>query len=193
MYVPVLVFLQGFVTTVSHLRSFVPAIYNLTVAIPKTEQQPTLLRIFQRRSSVVSKMFSVFLGSENWESQYWISLSFSFVARFECLMPLLYSDVSFAGSCPHSAPCDAGFARIREWHITVVQRYFCGKGSKSVVLFVSWSLHYHSGFQCLQLNLDSLLLVKDALLEQHLATGKFMDKKYSDIGRPRKSLLVSYI
>lgn len=60
-YLPVLVFLQGFVTTVSHLRTFVPAIYDLTVAIPKTEEQPTMLRIFQRRSSVVCKqnIFSV--------------------------------------------------------------------------------------------------------------------------------------
>ncbi|CAK9146706.1 unnamed protein product [Ilex paraguariensis] len=48
---------KGFVTAVSHLRPFVPAIYNLTVAIPKTEPQPTMLRIFRGQSSVVRQQY----------------------------------------------------------------------------------------------------------------------------------------
>ncbi|KAK8531859.1 hypothetical protein V6N13_131217 [Hibiscus sabdariffa] len=44
---------KGFVTAVSHLRSFVPAIYDITVAIPKTSPSPTLLRLFNGESSVV--------------------------------------------------------------------------------------------------------------------------------------------
>ncbi|KAI5673583.1 hypothetical protein M9H77_13947 [Catharanthus roseus] len=44
---------KGFVTAVTELRSFVPAIYNITVAIPKTEPRPTMLRMFRGRSSVV--------------------------------------------------------------------------------------------------------------------------------------------
>lgn len=44
---------KGFVAAVTHLRSFVPVIYNITVAIPKSEPRPTLLRIFRGRSSVV--------------------------------------------------------------------------------------------------------------------------------------------
>ncbi|KAI3449952.1 hypothetical protein Pfo_006617 [Paulownia fortunei] len=44
---------KGFVAAVTHLRSFVPVIYNMTAAIPKNEPRPTLLRIFRGRSSVV--------------------------------------------------------------------------------------------------------------------------------------------
>ncbi|XP_052192391.1 1-acyl-sn-glycerol-3-phosphate acyltransferase PLS1-like [Diospyros lotus] len=44
---------KGFVSAVNHLRSFVPAIYDITVAIPKNEPQPTMLRIFRGRSSVI--------------------------------------------------------------------------------------------------------------------------------------------
>ncbi|KAL0389342.1 UNVERIFIED_CONTAM: 1-acyl-sn-glycerol-3-phosphate acyltransferase 2 [Sesamum calycinum] len=44
---------NGFVAAVTHLRSFVPVIYNITVAIPKNEPQPTLLKIFRGRSSAV--------------------------------------------------------------------------------------------------------------------------------------------
>ncbi|CAA0829891.1 1-acyl-sn-glycerol-3-phosphate acyltransferase 2 [Striga hermonthica] len=44
---------KGFVTAVSHMRSFVPAIYDVTVAIPKTSPPPTMLRLFKGQSSVV--------------------------------------------------------------------------------------------------------------------------------------------
>ncbi|KAM7497188.1 hypothetical protein LguiA_021602 [Lonicera macranthoides] len=44
---------KGFVSAVNHLRSFVPAIYNITVAIPKEESQPTMLRMLRGQSSVV--------------------------------------------------------------------------------------------------------------------------------------------
>ncbi|GFP89673.1 1-acyl-sn-glycerol-3-phosphate acyltransferase 2 [Phtheirospermum japonicum] len=44
---------KGFVTAVSHMRSFVPAIYDVTVAIPKTSPTPTMLRLFNGQSSVV--------------------------------------------------------------------------------------------------------------------------------------------
>lgn len=44
---------QGFVTAVNHMRSFVPAIYDVTVAIPKASPQPTMLRLFKGQSSVV--------------------------------------------------------------------------------------------------------------------------------------------
>ncbi|KAK4492392.1 hypothetical protein RD792_003197 [Penstemon davidsonii] len=46
---------KGFVTAVTHLRSHDPApvIYNIAVAIPRNEPQPTLLRMFRGRSSVV--------------------------------------------------------------------------------------------------------------------------------------------
>ncbi|CAK9146707.1 unnamed protein product [Ilex paraguariensis] len=35
-----------------------------------------------------------------------------------------------------------------------------------------------------------IFVAKDALLELHLAKGKFSDKEYHDIGRPKKSLFV---
>ncbi|CAH9079523.1 unnamed protein product [Cuscuta epithymum] len=44
---------KGFVTAVSHMRSFVPAIYEMTVAIPKSSSPPTMLRMFKGESSVV--------------------------------------------------------------------------------------------------------------------------------------------
>ncbi|KAL8494071.1 hypothetical protein ACS0TY_025025 [Phlomoides rotata] len=44
---------KGFVTAVSHLRSFVPAIYDITLAIPETSPAPTLLRLFKGQSSVL--------------------------------------------------------------------------------------------------------------------------------------------
>ncbi|CDP10072.1 unnamed protein product [Coffea canephora] len=44
---------KGFVTSVSHMRSFVPAIYDVTVAIPKSSQAPTMTRLFKGQSSVV--------------------------------------------------------------------------------------------------------------------------------------------
>ncbi|KAG5517569.1 hypothetical protein RHGRI_038088 [Rhododendron griersonianum] len=44
---------KGFVLAVNHMRSFVPAIYDATVAIPINEPRPTLLRILRGRSSVI--------------------------------------------------------------------------------------------------------------------------------------------
>ncbi|KAK3217770.1 hypothetical protein Dsin_011740 [Dipteronia sinensis] len=44
---------KGFVAAVSHMRSFVPAIYDMTVAIPKSSPSPTMLRLFKGQSSVV--------------------------------------------------------------------------------------------------------------------------------------------
>lgn len=48
-------FLQGFVSAVSHMRSFVPAIYDVTVAVPKGQPSPTMLRLFKGQRSVVSR------------------------------------------------------------------------------------------------------------------------------------------
>lgn len=45
---------QGFVSAVGHMRSFVPAIYDVTVAIPKNSPAPTMLRLFKGQPSVVS-------------------------------------------------------------------------------------------------------------------------------------------
>ncbi|XP_059668451.1 1-acyl-sn-glycerol-3-phosphate acyltransferase 2-like isoform X2 [Cornus florida] len=44
---------KGFVSAVSHMRSFVPAIYDVTVVIPKSSPAPTMLRLFKGQSSVV--------------------------------------------------------------------------------------------------------------------------------------------
>lgn len=44
---------KGFVTAVSQMRSFVPAIYDVTVAIPKSSPAPTMLRLFKGQPSVV--------------------------------------------------------------------------------------------------------------------------------------------
>ncbi|CAI0377081.1 unnamed protein product [Linum tenue] len=44
---------KGFVSAVSNMRTFVPAIYDVTVAIPKSSPQPTMIRLFKGQSSVV--------------------------------------------------------------------------------------------------------------------------------------------
>ncbi|XP_057953560.1 1-acyl-sn-glycerol-3-phosphate acyltransferase 2-like [Malania oleifera] len=44
---------KGLVSAVNNLRSFVPAIYNTTVAVPKDEPSPTMLRILKGKPSVV--------------------------------------------------------------------------------------------------------------------------------------------
>ncbi|MED6206789.1 1-acyl-sn-glycerol-3-phosphate acyltransferase 2 [Stylosanthes scabra] len=44
---------KGFVSAVSHMRSFVPAIYDVTVAIPKSSPAPTMLRLLKGKPSVV--------------------------------------------------------------------------------------------------------------------------------------------
>lgn len=50
-------YIQGFVAAVTHLRPHVPAIYNITIAIPKNDPCPTLLRIFRGHSSTVCHEF----------------------------------------------------------------------------------------------------------------------------------------
>ncbi|KAK1412906.1 hypothetical protein QVD17_34502 [Tagetes erecta] len=44
---------KGFVTAVSQMRSFVPAIYDMTLAIPRSSTPPTMLRLFKGQPSVV--------------------------------------------------------------------------------------------------------------------------------------------
>lgn len=44
---------KGFVSAVGNLRSFVPAIYDITVAIPKEEPSPTMLHLLKGQPSVM--------------------------------------------------------------------------------------------------------------------------------------------
>ncbi|KAL1197995.1 1-acyl-sn-glycerol-3-phosphate acyltransferase 3 [Cardamine amara subsp. amara] len=45
---------KGFVSAVSHIRSFVPAIYDCTLTVQNNQPTPTLLRMFSGQSSVVN-------------------------------------------------------------------------------------------------------------------------------------------
>lgn len=45
---------QGFVSAVSHIRSFVPAIYDCTLTVRNNQPTPTLLRMFSGQSSEVT-------------------------------------------------------------------------------------------------------------------------------------------
>lgn len=45
---------KGFVSAVNNMRSFVPAIYDCTVAVPKSQPPPTMLRMFRGQTSVVN-------------------------------------------------------------------------------------------------------------------------------------------
>ena len=56
---------QGFVSAVIHMRSFVPAVYDVTVAIPKSSPAPTMLRLFRGQPSVVSHRGSGLSGVES--------------------------------------------------------------------------------------------------------------------------------
>ncbi|KAI4322087.1 hypothetical protein L6164_021809 [Bauhinia variegata] len=44
---------KGFVSAVTHTRTFIPAIYDCTLAVPKSQPSPTLLRLFKGISSPV--------------------------------------------------------------------------------------------------------------------------------------------
>nr|QYJ54459.1 lysophosphatidic acid acyltransferase 2 [Consolida ajacis] len=44
---------KGFVSAVTNMRTFVPAIYDATVAVPKDQPSPTMLRLLKGQSSVV--------------------------------------------------------------------------------------------------------------------------------------------
>ncbi|RWR72682.1 1-acyl-sn-glycerol-3-phosphate acyltransferase PLS1-like protein [Cinnamomum micranthum f. kanehirae] len=44
---------KGLVSAVSNMRSFVPAVYDLTVVVPKSQPDPTILRIIKGQSSTV--------------------------------------------------------------------------------------------------------------------------------------------
>ncbi|PIA53532.1 hypothetical protein AQUCO_00900247v1 [Aquilegia coerulea] len=44
---------NGFVSAVSNMRSFVPAIYDATVTVPKNQPSPTMLRILRGQPSVI--------------------------------------------------------------------------------------------------------------------------------------------
>ncbi|KAI5392707.1 1-acyl-sn-glycerol-3-phosphate acyltransferase 2 [Lathyrus oleraceus] len=44
---------KGLVSAVSHMRPFVPAIYDITVAVPKSSPAPTMLRLLNGKPSVV--------------------------------------------------------------------------------------------------------------------------------------------
>ncbi|XP_030453619.1 1-acyl-sn-glycerol-3-phosphate acyltransferase 2 [Syzygium oleosum] len=44
---------KGFVSAVTHMRSFVPAIYDCTVAVPSNQKPPTLLRLIRGHPAIV--------------------------------------------------------------------------------------------------------------------------------------------
>lgn len=44
---------KGFVSAVSNMRPFVPAVYDISVAIPKDSPPPTMLRLFKGQPSVI--------------------------------------------------------------------------------------------------------------------------------------------
>jgi len=52
---------QGFVSAVSEIRSFVPAIYDCTLTVHNNQPTPTLLRMFSGQSSEVKKVSNVFV------------------------------------------------------------------------------------------------------------------------------------
>ncbi|OMO78002.1 Phospholipid/glycerol acyltransferase [Corchorus olitorius] len=45
---------KGFVSAVYHMRSFVPAIYDCTLAVSRTQPSPTMLRMFRGQTSVIN-------------------------------------------------------------------------------------------------------------------------------------------
>lgn len=45
--------IQGFVSAVTQMRSYVPAIYDCTVAVPSNQKPPTLLRLLRGQPAIV--------------------------------------------------------------------------------------------------------------------------------------------
>lgn len=82
-----LCFFQGFVSAVSHMRSFVPAVYDITLAIPKSSPQPTMLRLFKGQSSVVSEQNLKFYPTA-WSSLHkWMNIEIiSVMSSVWCLL-----------------------------------------------------------------------------------------------------------
>lgn len=104
---------KGFVSAVSQMRSFVPAIYDITVAIPKSSPAPTMLRLFKGQPSVMHVHIKRHLMKD-----------------------LPETDEAVAQWC------------------------------------------------------KDIFVVKDALLDKHVAEDTFSDQELQDTGRPIKSLLV---
>lgn len=111
---------QGFVTSVSQMRSFVPAIIDMTVALPKDTTPPTMLRLFKGQSSVVS-LFHSFL--------YFAIFFFFFFCILWMNRQWIFCFVLFCvDSCESEASFNEGSARIRRSCCPMVQRYICCEG-----------------------------------------------------------------
>ncbi|KAF3776308.1 1-acyl-sn-glycerol-3-phosphate acyltransferase [Nymphaea thermarum] len=59
---------KGFVSAVATMRSFVPAIYDVTIAIPKDHPSPTMLSILKGKSSVEGLPNTVHSPTESFPS-----------------------------------------------------------------------------------------------------------------------------
>jgi hypothetical protein len=58
--------IQGFTSAVTNLRAFVPAVYDVTVAVPKGSPAPTMKRLFSGQPSLVMNIIMIYLPfSEN--------------------------------------------------------------------------------------------------------------------------------
>ncbi|KAL9361504.1 hypothetical protein Peur_044289 [Populus x canadensis] len=105
---------KGFVSAVSNMRSFVPAIYDVTLAIPKSSPPPTMLNLFKGKSSVVHVHIKRHLMKELPETE----------------------------------------DGVAQW--------------------------------C-----KDIFVAKDALLDKHMTEDTFSDQELQDLGRPKKSLVVT--
>ncbi|KAL5567145.1 hypothetical protein UlMin_030309 [Ulmus minor] len=106
---------KGFVSAVRHMHSFVPAIYDCTVAIPKDTPSPTMLRIFRGQTSVVKVQIKRHMMQElpetgdgtaqcllsSWEG---IACSAAFLALVTIIMQILIQSSESARSTPVGLP-----------------------------------------------------------------------------------------
>ncbi|MQL94974.1 hypothetical protein Taro_027638 [Colocasia esculenta] len=113
---------KGFVSAVSNMRSFVPAIYDVTVAVPKTSPPPTMLRIFKGQSSVLH----VHMKRHSMEE----------LPQTEVGVAQWCKDIFVAKACTQDALLDKHVAEgtyDNELHIPL------GRPKKSLLVVVSWS------------------------------------------------------
>ena len=107
---------QGFVSAVTHMRSFVPAIYDCTYTVQKKQTTPILLRMFGGQSSEVTKEFI----NDSMCQLY--SSCFRLIYSHLCFF--FFSEGEFADETLQNEP-SAGNHR---WHCTVVPRSVCRQG-----------------------------------------------------------------
>lgn len=159
---------QGFVSAVSHIRSFVPAVYDCTLTVRNNQPKPTLLRMFSGQSSeVTTDNNASFLFSH-------INKMFEHLSETFCFF---FLEVEFAAKTSQ----DEWLARNWWWYCSMVPRSIYHQGSQTN--FLNWN---KTSFVSTLLTFNN----QDAQLETYFTKDVFSDLDVHQINRPIKPLIV---